>query len=239
MPDSDPSATPLLLLPGLICDARIWAPQVESLRAGRPVHAINGYGEADSFAVMADAVLASAPPRFALAGHSMGGRVALEIFRRAPERVAGIALVSTGIHPPKPGEAEKRFALLARGVEEGMDALIDAWLPPMVWEPNRMQPGLMDELARMCADMGLDTFERQVRALLGRPEVESLLPTIRCPALVAVGAHDEWATPGQHRTIAAGIPGSTLAIIEEAGHMLPVERPDGMTAALVSWLETI
>ncbi|OJY63516.1 MAG: alpha/beta hydrolase [Sphingobium sp. 66-54] len=239
MADSDPSATPLLLLPGLICDARIWAPQVESLRTHRPVHAINGYGDADSFAIMAERVLADAPPRFALAGHSMGGRVALEIVRRAPERVAGIALVSTGVHPPRPGEAEKRFALLARGVEQGMDALIDAWLPPMVWEPNRLQTGLMDRLARMCADMGLDTFERQVRALLGRPEVESLLPTIRCPALVAVGAHDAWASPEQHHTIAAAIPGATLAIIEDAGHMLPVEQPEAMTGALVSWLETI
>lgn len=239
MPDSDHSATPLLLLPGLICDARIWAPQVESLRAHRAVHAVNGYGDADSFAVMAQRVLDAAPPRFALAGHSMGGRVALEIVRRAPERVGGLALVSTGVHPPKPGEAEKRFALLARGVEQGMDALIDAWLPPMVWEPNRKLPGLMDELSRMCADMGLETFERQIRALLARPDVESLLPTIACPVLVAVGAHDEWASPAQHRDIAAAIPGSTLAIIEEAGHMLPVERPEGMTAALVSWLETL
>jgi len=239
MADSNSSATPLLLLPGLICDARIWAPQVESLRADRPVHAINGYGDADSFAVMAERVLADAPARFALAGHSMGGRVALEIFRRAPERVAGLALVSTGVHPPRPGEAEKRFALLARGVEQGMDALIDAWLPPMVWEPNRLQTGLMERLAQMCADMGLDTFERQVRALLGRPEVESLLPAIRCPALVAVGAHDAWATPEQHHAIAAGITGATLAIIEDAGHMLPVEQPERMTATLVSWLETI
>jgi pimeloyl-ACP methyl ester carboxylesterase len=97
----------------------------------------------------------------------------------------------------------------------------------------------MDELTRMCADMGIDTFERQIRALLARPEVESLLPGIGCPVLVAVGEHDEWASPEQHRAIAAAIPGSALAIIADAGHMLPVERPDGMTAALVSWLETI
>ncbi|HWJ71339.1 MAG TPA: alpha/beta fold hydrolase [Sphingobium sp.] len=239
MPNPDSSATPLLLLPGLICDSRIWAPQVEHFRAGRAVHAIDGYGDADSFTVMADRVLAAAPPRFALAGHSMGARVALEIVRRVPERVAGLALVSTGVHPPRPGEAEKRFALLARGVEQGMDALIDAWLPPMVWEPNRALPGLMDELAGMCADMGLETFERQIRALLARPDVESLLPGITCPTLVAVGAHDEWASPDQHRAIAAAIPGSTLSIIAEAGHMLPVERPDGITAALVSWLETL
>jgi len=238
MTDSTSSATPLLLLPGLICDARIWASQAEALRATRAVHAVNGYGEADSLGAMAEAVLADAPPRFALAGHSMGGRVALEVFRRAPERVERFALISTGVHLPRSEkEAEGRFRLLARGVEQGMDALIDAWLPPMVWEPNRLIPGLMDRLARMCADMGLDAYERHIRALLARPEVESLLPTIRCPTLVATGRHDEWAPPAQHEGIAAAIPGARLEIIEGAGHMLPAERPESMTDALVRWLD--
>ncbi|MBN8818327.1 MAG: alpha/beta fold hydrolase [Sphingomonas sp.] len=239
MSDSPSSATPVLLLPGLICDARIWAPQVEALRARRPVEALNGYGEADSLGAMAERVLARAPARFAVVGHSMGGRVALEVFRRAPERVAGIGLISTGVHLPKPGEADGRFKLLARGVEQGMDALIDAWLPPMVWEPNRLTPGLMDMLWAMCSDMGLDSFERQMRALLARPEVQSLLPQIRCPALVAVGAHDEWATPAQHEQIAAGIADATLAIVPGAGHMLPVEQPQAMNDALTAWLDRI
>lgn len=239
MSDLPSSATPVLLLPGLICDARIWAPQVAALRAQRPVEAVNGFGEADSLGAMAEQVLASAPARFAVVGHSMGGRVALEVFRRAPERVAGIGLISTGVHLPKPGEADGRFKLLGRGVEQGMDALIDAWLPPMVWEPNRLTPGLMDTLWAMCSDMGLDSFERQMRALLARPEVESLLPQIRCPALVAVGAHDEWATPAQHEQIAAGIADATLAIIPGAGHMLPVEQPQAMNDALTHWLDRI
>ncbi len=169
MSDSDISATPLLLLPGLICDARIWAPQADALRATRDVQAIEGYGEADSLGAMADVVLQKSPGRFALAGHSMGGRVALEVFRRASERVERLALISTGVHPPRPNEARGRFELLSRGVEQGMDALIDAWLPPMVWEPNRLIPGLMDDLWRMCADMGVDAYERQIRALLARP----------------------------------------------------------------------
>lgn len=236
MRDSTSSATPLLLLPGLICDARIWAPQAEALRGAREVHAVAGYGEADSLGAMAESVLAEAPERFALAGHSMGGRVALEVFRRAPERVERLALVSTGTHLPKPKEAEGRFKLLERGVEQGMDALIDAWLPPMVWEPNRLIPGLMDTMTQMCADMGLDAYERQIRALLARPEVEGLLATIACPTLVATGRHDEWAPPAQHEGIAAKIPGSRLIIIEDAGHMVPLERPQSMTDALVSWL---
>lgn len=236
MSDSLPSATPLLLLPGLICDARIWAPQVGGLRGDRPVLAVEGYGEADTIGAMAEQVLAAAPARFALAGHSMGGRVALEVWRRAPERVERLALLSTGVHPTKAGEAEKRFALLARGVEQGMDALIDAWLPPMVWEPNHLKPRLMDDLWQMCSDAGLDMYERQIRALLARPEVESLLPAIACPTLVATGAHDAWAPPVQHEDIAAAIPGAVLEIIPDAGHMAPVEAPDAVTGALARWL---
>ncbi len=239
MSDSSLSATPLLLLPGLICDARIWAPQVEGLRGQRAVIAIDGYGEADSIGAMAEQVLEKAPERFIVAGHSMGGRVALEIIRRAPERVAGLALISTGTHLPKPNEADGRFALLSRGVEQGMDALIDAWLPPMVWEENRLQPGLMDNLWRMCSDAGLDMYERQMRALLARPEVESLLPGIACPTFVATGAHDAWAPPAQHEAIAAAISGSTLTIIPGAGHIIQVEQPQALTDALARWLETI
>lgn len=237
MPDSAPSATSLLLLPGLICDARIWAPQVEALGERCRVHAVNGYGEADSLAEMAQQVLAEAPLRFALAGHSMGGRVALEVFRRAPERVERLALLSTGVHLPRDGEAEKRFKLLSLGVEQGMEALIDTWLPPMVWSPNRRQSGLMDMLTQMCADMGLDTFERQIRALLGRAEVESLLPTITCPTLVAVGEHDAWASVAQHEAIAAAIPQARLTVVRRAGHMVPVERPAPLIDALTGWLD--
>src|SRR2546430_2485999 len=97
-------------------------------------------------------------------------------------------------------------------------------------------PGLMDGMMHMCSDMGLDTYERQIRALLGRPEVESLLSTITCPTLVATGEHDSWAPPAQHEILAAGIEGSRLAIIPEAGHMVPLERPRAVTDALASWL---
>jgi len=239
MPDSTLSAAPVLLLPGLICDARIWAPQVEGLRSFLAVTAINGYGEADSLGAMADVVLAQAPDRFALAGHSMGGRVALEVFRRVPDRITGIALVSTGVHSPRPNEAEGRFALLSRGVEQGMEALVDAWLPPMVWEPNRARAGLMDQLTAMCLDLGLDSYERQIRGMLARPEVESLLPKIQCPAMVAVGEHDAWASAAQNQAIADAIPGSSFVCIPDAGHMVPVEQPQAMTDALASWLDTV
>jgi pimeloyl-ACP methyl ester carboxylesterase len=109
----------------------------------------------------------------------------------------------------------------------------------MVWEPNRLRPGLMENLWQMCSDAGLDMYERQIRALLARPEVESLLPGIACPTLVATGAHDGWAPPAQHEAIAAAIPGATLTIIPGAGHMVQVEQPQALTDALASWLETV
>lgn len=237
MTDSPSCAVPVLLLPGLICDARIWAPQVGALREqGWDVVAVDGYGEADSIGAMAEAVLAQAPERFALAGHSMGGRVAFEVYRRAPERVERLAQFSTGVHLPRPGEAEGRFRLLSLGVEQGMEALVDAWLPPMVWEPNRAMPDIMDEMSRMCMDMGIDMFERQIRALLARPEVESLLPTIKCPTLVSVGAHDAWAPVAQHEAIAAAITGAELIVINDAGHMIQYEQPAATTQALATWL---
>jgi pimeloyl-ACP methyl ester carboxylesterase len=89
----------------------------------------------------------------------------------------------------------------------------------------------------MCADMGLETFERQMHALLDRPEVESLMPSITCPTLVCTGAQDEWANAAQHQAIAEAINGAHLVVVPEAGHMLPVERAEAMTQALVSWLD--
>jgi pimeloyl-ACP methyl ester carboxylesterase len=229
-----PSSIPLLLLPGLLCDARIWAPQSAAF-ADREV-VVADYGDANSLVEMATRTLASAPAVFSLAGHSMGARVALEIYRIAPERVARLAILSSGVHLPKAGEAEKRHALLELGRREGSEALVDAWLPPMVL-PERRTPELMAMLTAMCVDAGVDTYAAQIAALLGRPEVESLLPTIACPTLVAVGRGDTWAPPSQHEAIAAMVPGAELTIFEDCGHMCLVEAPDQVNAALSAWLE--
>jgi pimeloyl-ACP methyl ester carboxylesterase len=168
----------------------------------------------------------------------MGARVALEIVRQAPDRVERLALISTGVHAPRAGEAKARHARLSLGLEQGMDALLDAWLPPMVKEENQRRPGLMDRLRAMCERAGIDAYERQIRALLGRPEVESLLPGITCPTLVAVGRQDLWSPVVQHEQIAAAVPGARLEIIEESGHMLPAEQPETLTSILAKWLDS-
>jgi len=230
-----PDSARLVLLPGLICSDVVWAAQVRDLAKYAPL-AIPDYGDADRLETMASGVLACAPARMSLAGHSMGARVALEMFRQAPERVERIALLDTGVHPPAPVEADKRMELVELGRRDGMPALVDAWLPPMVHPDRRGDTGLMGPLRQMCLDAGLAAFERGVHALLHRPEVRGLLARIRCPALVGVGSHDTWAPPAQHREIAMAIPGAVLDIYAGAGHMAPAERPDAVTDSLRRWL---
>lgn len=225
---------PLLLLPGLMCDATIWSAQA---RAFAPLGAaVAEYGHARSFGDMARRALELAPPRFSLAGHSMGARVALEVVRLAPERVERLALLDTGVHPVGPSEPAKRHALVELGRRDGVEALIDAWLPPMVHPARRADATFMQPLRAMCVRAGVALFAAQVEALLARPDPRPLLASLACPTLVGVGRQDEWSPLEQHREIAAAIPGSRLVIFEDAGHMAPFEAPDQVTAALDAWL---
>lgn len=224
----------LLFLPGLACDARIYKPQLAALPDS---NAIDGYGAADSLVAMARIALDQAPESFDLLGHSMGGRVALEVFRLAPQRVRRIALVSTGVHSRREGEAAKREALQAVGWNHGFDKLIDTWLPPMVAEANRARPEIYEPLRRMNVEAGQDVFDAQIHALVNRPEVESLLPQIACPALVMTGELDTWAPPAQHGAIAAALPNSELVIVPGAGHMIQLEAPEAVNAAIARWLQ--
>lgn len=223
----------LLFLPGLICDARIYAPQLAAFPDSR---AIDGYDEVSSLEGMARVALAQAPESFDLFGHSMGGRVALEVFRLAPERVRRLALSSTGVHPLSKDEPAKREALKAIGHERGFEALVDAWLPPMVAAANRANPALYGPMRQMCLDQSQAIFDAQIAALLGRREQASLLPQIACPTLVITGELDAWSPPAQHREIAAAIPAATLVIVEGAGHMLPLEAPAAVNEAIADWL---
>ena len=224
----------LLFLPGLICDARTFAAQTAAFADSR---AIEGYGLADSLPAMAEIVLEQAPDEFDLFGHSMGGRVALEVFRLAPDRVRRLALSSTGVDSLGESEPAKRHALQAIGHEQGYEALVDAWLPPMVADHNRANDALYGPMRQMCLDKGQAMFDAQINALLTRPEQASLLDTITCPTLIMTGELDTWSPPAQHEAIAARIADSTLVIVEGAGHMLPLEAPDAVNEAIAAWLQ--
>ena len=226
------SLVPVAILPGLMCDSRMFGAQ---LRAGAQV--VDGfYGGASSMGDMAAFALARLPERAVLVGHSMGARVALEIMRAAPERVAAIVLADTGVHPVGQGEREKRHALRDLGREQGMAALVDHWLPPMLGSAARADAALYATLRAMCIDAGLSTYEAQVEALLTRPVLDDVLASISCPALSVTGEEDAWSPPAQHDAIAAAIAGCARRDVPDAGHMLPAERPRQFNAMLQEWL---
>jgi pimeloyl-ACP methyl ester carboxylesterase len=227
---------PLFLLPGLLGDADVWAAQIEALGGRRRVVSAE-FLDPPSMEGMARAVLSFAPRRFALAGHSMGGRVAMEVVRLAPERVERLALLDTGAHAVRPGEDESRGALVEFARREGMQALVERWLPLMVGDAGRADPALMARLEAMIHRGDPELFARQQAALLTRPDAEAHLSGIRCPTALIVGRQDGWSSPEQHEAIAALIPGATLTVIEDCGHMAPMERPGAVTDALARWLE--
>ena len=166
----------------------------------------------------------------------MGARVALEMVRRAPDRIVRLALLDTGTHPRQPGEAERRQVLVDLADTEGMGALAARWLPPMVHEARVEEPDLMGPLIDMVLRASPAQHARQIRALLDRPDPRPLLPGIACPTLVMVGRQDRWSPLAQHEEIAAAIPGAGLVVIEDSGHMTPVERPTQVSDALLDWL---
>jgi len=228
----------LMLLPGLMCDAAVWAPQVASLPARCVVPA---WGLRDSLTAMAQQVLEQAPTeRFSVAGHSMGGRVALELMRLAPQRVERLALLDTGTHPLPAGEAGAkeragRTALLEIARTQGMRAMGRQWARGMV-HPSRLDTPLFEAILDMIERSNPDQFAAQINALLTRPDAAPVLPTIQCPTLVLCGRDDAWSPPAQHEAMCAAIAGATLSIVEHCGHMCTMEQPQALNDALAAWL---
>lgn len=232
----------LVLLPGLLCDDDVWAEQHDALVDSCHV-VIGRYGRLDQIEAMARHVLETVKaPRFALAGHSMGGRVALEVVRQAPERVQGLALLDTGtaaLAPGQAGEEERRgrLALLTLAEREGMATMARQWAQPMV-HPDVLRGPLFERIVAMIARSDTTDFAAQIRALLHRPDAEPTLRELRCPVLLLCGLQDRWSPPDRHRAMQALLPSATLRLIERCGHMSPMEQPDAVSAALVQWLES-
>jgi pimeloyl-ACP methyl ester carboxylesterase len=230
-----PSAPTVCLLPGLLCDATVWEPQSAALTGNGQVHAADLWG-LSSFPAMATKVLDETRGPLAVAGHSMGARVAFEMWRLAPERIAKLALLSTGFHPPGPHEEAKRMALVRRGYEEGMAAVAEVWLPPMVHPDRAHDEALMAPLRAMVCRATPEIFEGQQRAGLTRADAGPYLDRIACPTLILVGREDGWSPPAQHEEMARRIKGSELKIVEHSGHMVTVEQPEAVNRALAAWL---
>jgi len=222
----------LMLLPGLMCDAAVWAPQVAALKdPARCVMPV--WGLRNSLTTMAQQVLAEAPTeKFSVAGHSMGGRVALEVMR--------LALLDTGTHPLPAGDAGAkeragRMALLEIARTQGMRAMGRQWARGMV-HPSQLDTPLFESILDMIERSNPQQFAAQINALLTRPDAAPLLPTIQCPTLVLCGRDDAWSPPAQHEAMQAAIPNASLCIVEHCGHMCTMEQPQALNDALAVWL---
>jgi pimeloyl-ACP methyl ester carboxylesterase len=231
---------PLLLVPGLMCDRAVWDPLIPAL--GRPDACIVvDHGDADSLPAMARRLLDGAPPRFALAGHSMGGRVALEVMRQAPARVSRLALLDTGYRERVAGatgeaEAQQRGQLLAIARSQGVRAMASTWAQGMV-HPDRLGDAvLIESIVAMFERKTADIFAAQVAALLGRPDAAGVLGSIHVPSLVLCGRQDGWAPVAQHQEIVERITDAVFEVIDDAGHMCTMEKPAAVAAALRRWL---
>lgn len=227
---------PLVMLPGMMCDARLFAPQVAVLSAHRAVMVAPITG-ADDVGALADAVLAAAPPRFALAGLSMGGIVAMEVIARAPERVTRLCLMDTNASPEAAAVAAAREPQMARVVAGELRAVMRDEMKPNYLADGPGRTAILDLCMEMAEALGPEVFLRQSRALMGRPDQREALRVVKGPTLVLCGAEDTLCPLHRHETIRDAVPGAELVVVEGAGHLPTLERAEAVNDSLVGWLE--
>lgn len=226
---------PIVFLPALLCDAEMWESQLRLLSARHPIM-VAPTTTAEDIDTIAAQVLDVAPRRFALVGLSMGGYVAQAIMRAAPERVDRLALLNTTARADSEEQATRRrdlIALAGRGQFKGVTPRL---LPLIVHRDRLDDAALVDRIMAMAERVGQAAFVRQQTAILGRVDARPFLPAIRCPTLVLCGRQDVLTPPELAREMADLIPNARLAIIEDAGHMTPMERPEAVNAHLEAWL---
>ena len=229
------ATVPLILLPGLLCDDALWAHQVTHL-ADVAIPQVADLCGADRLPTMAAAILQQAPDQFALAGLSMGGYLALEIIRQAPERVMRLALLATHARADNAEQTERRRRL-QRLAQTGRFATIAPMMLAQLLHPEHVQDQQLAAVFMAMAErIGAAAFVRQQQAILERADSRALLPAIRCPTLVLCGARDQLVPRALMQEMVQAIPGAQLAVVEGAGHLLPLEQPQVVTALLRDWL---
>lgn len=227
--------TPLLFLPGLLEDADVFEHQFLGL-ADVAVCRAAELTRSDTIAGLAEDALAQAPAeRFALAGHSMGGYVALEMLRRAPQRVERLALLNTHARPDSPESTANRRRLMQLA-ETDFPAVMAELAPKLVAPQHRQEVGLVGKMSEMALATGKEAFLRQQRAIIGRIDSRPHLGAIRCKTLVVAGRDDGIMPVEWLEELARGIPGARLEVVEECGHMACLEQPEQVTALLAEWL---
>lgn len=225
----------LALLPGLLCDAALWRHQLEALR-DRADCRVADFTSQSSTAEMAESVLAQMPERFALAGLSMGGYVALEIMARQPQRVTKLALLDTRAAADKPEQTRRRRGLIELAEKGRFKGVTPRLLPLLIHRDRLADTDLVEEVTAMAERIGKEAFLRQQKAIMTRRDHRALLPEVTCPTLVLCGRQDALTPLDEHHAMAAAIPGARLEVIEDCGHLAPLERPEAVTPILGDWL---
>lgn len=230
-----PIRSALVLLPGLLCDAALWRHQVENLADLADI-SVADLTRDNTVSAMARRVLEAAPARFALAGLSMGGYVAQEVMRTAPDRVERLALLDTSARADNAEQTSRRRGLIelaSRGQFKG----VSPRLLPSFLHPARLgDKPLTDAVMAMAGRVGRDAFLRQEEAIMGRVDGRESLRAVRCPTLILCGAEDALTPPKVHQEMAARIPHAKLVIVPDCGHLSTMERPEAVTAAMRDWL---
>jgi len=225
----------LVLLPGLLCDAALWAPQVEALADDYEIF-VADFTRADTIAGMAEAALALAPERFNLAGLSMGGYVAQEVVRRVPGRLLRLALLDTSARPDTDEQRSRRRGLIELAQKGQFKGVTPRLLPQLIHPARQQDAALTATVMGMAERVGPDAFLRQQKAIMGRVDSRPDLPRIACPALVLCGRDDVLTPLELSREMAEAVPGAELVVVEECGHLSSLERPAEVNAAFRRWL---
>ncbi len=228
---------PIVLVPGLNCSARLYAEQVPALWRFGPV-TVADHTRDDSMTAIAARILAASPPRFALVGLSMGGYIAMEMTRQAPQRVVKLALLDTAARAETPEQTEARARVIELA-KTGRFAEVPELQFPVFVHRNRHGDAALKKLVRVMAEeTGAAAFLRQQQAIIGRLDARRSLAAIKCPTLVLVGDGDELTPPHLSEEIAAAIAGARLVVVAECGHLSTLERPGAVNAALVAWMNS-
>lgn len=226
---------PIVLVPGLVSSPRIYAPVIPAVWRFGPVMVANHIRD-DSMRAIARRILTEAPPRFALAGHSMGGYIAFEIMRQAPDRVAKLALINTQAYPDTTEATARRRVQIERAQNGGYRAVLDELFPGFVHPSRRGDANLRQLVQDMGDDVGVEAFVRQQTAVMARPDSRPMLTAIRCPTLVLSGDSDNTISNALSVEIAESIAGAKLVVLTDCGHLPQVEQPQATAEALAEWL---
>ncbi len=230
-----PARTPLLLLPGLLCDDELWRHQAATLADVAEIR-VADLTRHDHLAAMARDVLADAPETFALAGLSMGGYLAQEIMRQAPDRVERLALLDTSAHADTPERSQRRRDLMALAERGAFKGVTPRLLPELI-HPDRLgDRAFAAAVLAMAERVGREAFLRQQVAIMTRPDSRRDLGAIHCPTLVLCGRQDALTPLAVHEEMAEKIPRATLVVVEDCGHLAPLEQPHAVSAVIRYWL---